>query len=66
MERGRVKLEDYSSLNGEDMLEGTALVSRRQALKLAGVAILGGALGLLGWQETAEARRRRLRLSASS
>ena len=66
MERGRDKLEDYSSLNGEDMLEGTALVSRRQALKLAGVAILGGALGLLGWQETAEARRRRLRLSASS
>jgi hypothetical protein len=66
MERDRDKLEDYSSLNGEDMLEGTALVSRRQALKLAGVAILGGALGLLGWQETAEARRRRLRLSASS
>jgi hypothetical protein len=66
MERDRDKLEDYSSLNSEDMLEGTALVSRRQALKLAGVAILGGALGLLGWQETAEASRRRLRLSASS
>ncbi len=37
----------------------SGLVSRQQALKLAGAATLGGAFGLLGSQETAHARRRR-------
>jgi hypothetical protein len=35
------------------------LISRQQALKLAGAATVGGAFGLLGSQETAHARRRR-------
>ena len=37
------------------------LLSRQQALKLAGAATLGGTFGLLGSQEDAHARRRRRR-----
>lgn len=40
---------------------GSNLLSRQQALKLAGAATLGGTFGLLGYQEAAHARRRRRR-----
>ncbi len=39
----------------------SGLVSRQQALKLAGAVTLGGTLGLLGSQEEANARRRKRR-----
>ncbi len=51
---------------GFDWVETSSggLVSRHKALKLAGAVTLGGALGLLGSQEEANARKKKRRRPA--
>ncbi len=56
--------EDGNSLDAMARGLASGALSRRQALKMGGVALLGGALGIFGWTGSAEAnngKRRRKR-----
>ncbi len=55
--------DQHTFIDGLAMALANGTLSRGQALKYAGVALLGGALGIFGFASPADARRRRRRRS---
>ncbi len=53
--------EEHSSFDELSRGLAAGVLSRNDALKLAGAALLGGALGIISWSKDADARRRHRR-----